>query len=42
MKLQQLNEMLVAEGALEIEPEPTAEEIIKSLEVKQNGFQTGS
>ena len=36
MKLQELNNMLVECGALEIEKEITADEIIKPLEVKQN------
>lgn len=31
MTLQEVNNMLVAEGYLEIEQEPTAEEIIKQL-----------
>ena len=35
MKLQDFNQMLVEQGVLEIEPELTAQEIIKSTEVKQ-------
>jgi hypothetical protein len=32
MKLEQFNQMLVAEGVLEIEPIPTAEEIIMEVQ----------